>query len=99
MPETDTTRTATQVNARLREIHDGPGELPARVAVYDNRSIEVAFDGFGDYNCAGGPPVVIENRNGVPYVIVWADLNDEEPTHVISLDGAHERHRIEMKEE
>jgi len=32
--------------------------------------------------------VYIENREGVPHVIIWGDINSEDPTHVISLEGA-----------
>ena len=51
--------------------------------------IEISFRGYGTLD--GGvesPPILVENRDGVPYVIIWGDANSEEPTHVISLEGA-----------
>lgn len=58
-------------------------------------SIYVAFKGYGDYVSANGygTQVTIEYRNGTPHVIVYADINQEGPTHVISLEGALESKR------
>ena len=49
--------------------------------------VEISFRGYGTLD--GGEesaPILIENRNGVPYVIIWGDATSEEPTHVISLE-------------
>lgn len=50
----------------------------------------IQFDGYGERNaepyCAF--PVLIENRGGVPHVVIWGDITQEDPTHVISLAGA-----------
>ena len=55
----------------------------------------VRADGYSD--CCSqdgyGQQVVIENRHGVPHVIIWADINDEDPTHIVSLAGAAESER------
>jgi len=55
--------------------------------------ILVFLNGYSDCNTRGGGPVLVENREGIPYVVVWADVNEEEPTHVISLEGARESNR------
>ena len=34
------------------------------------------------------PIVLLENRDGALYLLVWADYHDESPTHVIPLEGA-----------
>lgn len=39
--------------------------------------------------------VYLEHYQGHPRLIVFADINDEEPTHIISLGGAHESERDE----
>lgn len=49
------------------------------------------LSGYSDHN--GDGPVLIENREGIPYVVVWADITLEEPTHTISLEGARESRR------
>ena len=56
----------------------------------------IRADGYGDY-CSRkdghGQQVMIENRHGVPHVIIWADINEEDPTHIVSLAGAAESER------
>ena len=55
----------------------------------------IRADGYSDY-CSQhghGEQVMIENRHGVPHVIIWADINDEDPTHIVSLAGAAESER------
>jgi hypothetical protein len=51
------------------------------------RGIEVNIQGHG--HPTAGEPVIIENRKGVPYVVIWADPNQEDPTHTISLEELH----------
>jgi len=56
----------------------------------DNRpvtGIDLSFSGYGNV-CPEAGIVYIENRDGIPYIIIWGDANSEEPTHVISLEGA-----------
>ncbi len=57
--------------------------------------VQICFTGFGDNQSKPGRgcPVYIENRDGVPFLIVWGDINAEEPTHVIDLSGASESKR------
>ncbi len=62
---------------------------------FTDSAIEVDFVGFGS-SCMEegfGYPVMIEIRKGIPHVIIFADINDEEPTYVISLAGAAESNR------
>ncbi len=51
--------------------------------------------GTGDYGSADGHgwPVIVEIFDGVPILHVWADINQEDPTHRIDLRGAYEAHR------
>jgi len=51
------------------------------------RGIEVNIQGHE--HPTAGEPVIIENRKGVPYVVIWADPNQEDPTHTISLEELH----------
>ena len=55
----------------------------------------IRADGYSDHlsQDGHGQQVLIENRHGVPHVIIWADINDEEPTHIVSLAGAAESER------
>lgn len=63
----------------------------------DEDGILCQFDGFGERTAlpGNGKSVLIEMRDGVPHVVVWADINQEDPTHVISLAGAAESNRKE----
>jgi hypothetical protein len=65
----------------------------------DTQGIVFGFNGYGD--CCSreghGTPVLIENREGILHVIVWADINCEDPTHNISMAGARESNREEVK--
>lgn len=51
--------------------------------------IQVTFEGYGLYPEDPDAPIVLfENRNGVPHVVIWGDIECEEPTHTISLEKA-----------
>jgi len=47
---------------------------------------------FAGYGCGQGETdsavVYIDYRGGDPRIIVWGDINDEDPTHIIRLDKA-----------
>lgn len=48
-----------------------------------------------DYD-GGNDLVRLENRGGRIVLLIWADVNDEQPTHEIDLEAAHQRHRNEV---
>jgi len=50
----------------------------------------ISADGYGDHNEPGGPIVAMEIWEGELRLLVWADINREDPTHVISLKDAWE---------
>lgn len=66
-----------------------------------NNAILIGFEGYGDCTSSDehGRPVVIEIRNGVPFLLVWADINDESPTHIIDMAGAALSKRKEEADE
>jgi len=67
-----------------------PEAMPKHVEIrYTKRGIAISFDGYGDATTNGnGEPVYIELRDGVPFVCVWADIQREDPTHVLTLEDA-----------
>ena len=74
----------------------GAPAVRGRVEVQkDGRYLVLRFEGFGE--CAAldghGSPVLVENWEGKPRVVVWGDINQEDPTHVIDLAGAKESNR------
>ncbi len=79
----------------LRDAHpDHDGMLPIRLAVSPN-GVSLYAEGYGDCGSTEGhgTPVFIELYKGELRVLVWADINQEDPTHVIPLGGAREDRR------
>ena len=44
----------------------------------------------GDY-----APIFVEWYDGVPRIIIWGDINDADPTHIIDMSKALESNRKE----
>lgn len=59
--------------------------------------INIRPKGYGDFDSHNGfgAPIYLELHQGELRLVVWSDINDQEPTHVISLEGAREDRRIE----
>ncbi len=76
------------------ELEEGGRCLKVRVRACAG-FLEVMPEGHGE-KCAlegGGAPVVIDYHAGVLKVHVFGDINSEEPTDTISLEGAREEMR------
>jgi len=58
----------------------------------ENGTLYLYPEGYGDASTEDGEgcPVMIERWNGELRVVVWSDINKEDPTHIISLEGARE---------
>lgn len=69
--------------------------LPIRVEVNGNENILIRAKGYGDFCSADGEgyPILIEQGNGVLRVVIWGDINQEDPTHIIELGDAKESNR------
>ena len=66
------------------------------VALWDNAegvSIGVAGLGLATMEDDFNDVIVIEVKEGRPRLLVWADINQEDPTHIIDLQGASIRFR------
>lgn len=83
----------------LRDMcEERPPVKKGSIEVLDSgAAIYLKFEGYGDkYSQDGkGTPVVIEYHQGEVRVVVWNDINQEDMTHAISLEGAREDMRIE----
>lgn len=74
--------------------HEHQPYLRGKVVLTD-RGIDIFFEGYGQNGMAEGhgSPIYIELYEGKPKLMVWADINNEEPTRVIDLSGAKESKR------
>lgn len=65
-------------------------ELPGEVTV-DPRGVEICLAGYGTYEMASSGPIYLEidPQTGHPVIHIWSDINRADPTHSISLEGAH----------
>ena len=61
-----------------------------------NGMLEIGIKGYGDMTSRNGKgtPILIEQREGKAFLVVWGDINQEDPTHVIDLSGAMEDRRL-----
>ncbi len=67
--------------------------VPCRIEA-DRDGILIHPEGYGDFcHAEGGYVVAIELYDGELRVVVWSDINSEEATHIISLEGANENAR------
>lgn len=70
-------------------------------SIVDYREIELQIEdwglvvrptGYGDNTSLGGCgcPLFVGFRKGIPVVTIWDDINNEEASHIISLEKAAE---------
>lgn len=76
---------------------------PIRVLGFQSESgqgLGIVIEGHGDAVSANGYgyPILLENRDGKLFLVVWADINSDDPTHIISLAGARESEREEANQ-
>jgi hypothetical protein len=86
--------TAREITVQLIEVLGETPPLEATVRI-DPCSISLRFAGYGDRTSktGHGEPVLIENRAGVPVVVVWGDINQDDPTDIVALTNARESRR------
>jgi hypothetical protein len=58
-------------------------------------SIEVLVEGMGTCCTPNDSPIYLELFEGKWWLRVWADINQEDPTHTIDMSGAFELARKE----
>jgi hypothetical protein len=77
----------------LNETTDKPGTTNVIVAVEKyNLALTLHPEGMGVWE---GPfaPVLLERNEGRVRLVVWADINEQDPTHMIDLSDALESNR------
>lgn len=87
----------SKMKAIIVDKSEQVNEKRVKIAVeFKNDSFCIMPEGYGD-SCStydSGVPVMLEIWEGELRVLIWADINQEDPTHVISLEGARESKRI-----
>jgi hypothetical protein len=61
-----------------------------------NEGIAIRHTGeLGTTSCYDGdyPPIIVEWWDGVPRIVIWGDINDQDPTHIIDMSKALESAR------
>jgi hypothetical protein len=93
---------AAQTTAIDMVMHDQVPEegqpsrsIPVRVES-ENGQVWIRPQGYGDATSMDGHgwPIGVELANNEIRVLVWADINEEDPTHKISVEGAKEDKRL-----
>ena len=76
--------------------HDGT--IPVRI-VSNQSAISIFPEGYGDFGSAEGHgcPVFLELYQGRLRLIVFPDINDQDPT-IIDLEAARDEHHISCQE-
>ena len=75
-----------------------PGRtVPVRVES-ENGQVWIRPLGYGDCTSVDGHgwPIGVELANNEVRVMVWADINEEDPSHTISVEGANEDKRMDI---
>jgi hypothetical protein len=81
----------------LRDLHTGdPKSLPCRVECA-NGALWIAVDGYGDCGSKDGHgmPIKVEWYDGALRVLLWGDINSEDPTVHCVMEGARESERLD----
>ena len=68
-------------------------------AEQDDLAMVIEAKGYGNAGVEDGhgSPVILEVYNGSLRLVVWADINQEDPTHIIDLEGAREDSRSDIE--
>lgn len=68
--------------------------LPVKVELRPN-GISICPKGYGDATSQDGygSPILIEFWGGELRVVLWSNINEEDPTHTISMERARESNR------
>jgi hypothetical protein len=71
-------------------LHDQEGDKTLDATIETTTlGIELRFTGYGDCATEGcGCPIFVEFYEGKLWLRVWADINQEDPTHCIDMSGA-----------
>jgi hypothetical protein len=87
-----------QIGVTLRDSSEEQSNVVPIQINYRETGINLCPQGYGDANSEPGfgGPIFLEVYRGELRLIVWSDINHQEPTHVISLEAAREDRRNDV---
>lgn len=73
----------------LKDIHSGDKQTVPVEVVFQNGALFLRPKGTGDAaSLEEGYPIMLEYYEKSVRLVVWSDINQQDPTHIIFLDGA-----------
>lgn len=82
-----------KLNFTLEDLSSlGKAKLDGSVAL-ENGQLLIRLNTHGNYSEEGGPIIAVQLDNGIARLIVDGNINSEEPTGSVYLDGALEIRR------
>lgn len=73
-------------------------KITTKVHASPHPSVEIFVEGMGTCGSIGDDSAIyLEFYEGKWQLLVWADINEEDPTHRIDMSGAFETNRLECK--
>lgn len=76
----------------LVDLEQPHGKIGGEVFV-ENGQLFISLNGHGNQSEAIGPIVALQFDHGIARLIAFRNINSEEPTEALDLDGALERNR------
>ena len=88
--------TNSVMKLQIRDVNNSSEYRDIELEI-ESHGIAIRPAGYGDKLSLDGQgsPVFIEFRKGIPMLVVWDDINNEAPSHLISLEKAVESNRRE----
>jgi hypothetical protein len=79
----------------IDETENKQTDLSGHIDNSGNLGLSIKFDGYGDYSSQDGhgTPIYIEAYDGKLRALIYSDINQCDPTHVINFDAAKESNR------
>ena len=83
-----------KIEFKLYDTEEERSSHLVRIDVIDDR-VWIGAEGFGDHASTDGNgyPFCFDFQEGKPFLTVWGDINQEDPTHRIDLTNAMESKR------
>lgn len=83
-----------QLSVELREVIDTFPPRKVKTAIYARGSgICIESEGYSDHGSEDGSIVVLEVHEGRLRLLVWADINEQDPS-IVDLEGASKSARL-----